>query len=427
VPLAVVAALAAGAPPAQGANARGFAINNMKQIALGMQNYRDAFGGAPLTDIVDAKGRPFLSWRVRLLPFIEQDHLYRQFRLDEPWDSPHNKALIDQRPPVYSDPWGGKEDGRTHYLRPLGAEPGEGLLNPRICLVEVDDEHAVIWTKPGDLDYDPAKPTAGLTQRWLIDGALRRGGPVMLEDGAFRLVPSTARPEFVRALFSGQPDESARNELTYFQVVFRRPWRGLVLPSLLIALVAIAGGSAIAYRACCGRELSAGEWLWLVLAVSQFTVLLHLLAFYRTVEVVSSWRLGGWGDPRVLWAGPTVAGILCALLAWGRSSPGWRALFGVNVALWALAAWDATIPRYYLPPEQAFVTAGAPFVMGLGSMALMAWTVLRPGRLIPEGRLLWHWLGLAVCLLPLLWFAVCWWDDRVCVFPPFMRVLPVND
>jgi hypothetical protein len=45
-----------------------------------------------------------LSWRVKLLPYLEQDHLYRQFKLNEPWDSPHNQALLKEMAGRLYDP-----------------------------------------------------------------------------------------------------------------------------------------------------------------------------------------------------------------------------------------------------------------------------------------------------------------------------------
>lgn len=54
--------------------------------------------------ITRPNGRPLLSWRVALLPFLEDpaaNNLYKQFKLDEPWDSPHNYALLAKMPAVY--------------------------------------------------------------------------------------------------------------------------------------------------------------------------------------------------------------------------------------------------------------------------------------------------------------------------------------
>src|SRR5205814_6093315 len=76
-------------PPAE----RMRSANNLKQLMLAMHNYHDVYGRFP-ADIRDKDGKPLLSWRVHILPFIEQVNLYKQFRLDEPWDSEHNKKLI---------------------------------------------------------------------------------------------------------------------------------------------------------------------------------------------------------------------------------------------------------------------------------------------------------------------------------------------
>jgi len=80
--------------------------SRLKQMALAFHSYMEQHGRLPPAAICDAKGRPLLSWRVALLPFIAQGELYRQFKLDEPWDSPHNIKLLDQMPATYdSPPW----------------------------------------------------------------------------------------------------------------------------------------------------------------------------------------------------------------------------------------------------------------------------------------------------------------------------------
>src|SRR5438045_1511259 len=68
--------------------------NNLKQIALAFHSFHDTYGGMPAAAICDKAGKPLLSWRVAILPWIEEGALYKQFKLDEPWDSKHNKALL---------------------------------------------------------------------------------------------------------------------------------------------------------------------------------------------------------------------------------------------------------------------------------------------------------------------------------------------
>jgi hypothetical protein len=132
---------------------------------------------------------------VQILPYIDQEALYLQFKLDEPWDSAHNKKLIAQMPKVYRSPkQGEKLTDKTTYLRPTGKdllfEPGQRIrlqdipdgTSNTIAVVETDDELAVIWTKPDDLKFDPKNPTQGLLAHY-TDGFL-----AALGDGSVRFM-----------------------------------------------------------------------------------------------------------------------------------------------------------------------------------------------------------------------------------------------
>ncbi|MGD0897702.1 MAG: DUF1559 domain-containing protein, partial [Thermoguttaceae bacterium] len=152
---------------------RSQSMNNLKQIALCMHNYHDSFKHFPPPASHGPGGKPLLSWRVAILPcFGEQEHqLYKQFHLDEAWDGPHNKALIEKMPAVFRSPKSKAAKGRTNYVVPIGGgalysspkdEPQfkditDGTSNT-IMTVEVDDRHAVIWTRPDDLVFDPQDP-----------------------------------------------------------------------------------------------------------------------------------------------------------------------------------------------------------------------------------------------------------------------------
>jgi RNA polymerase sigma factor (sigma-70 family) len=75
---------------------------NLKKLALGFHNYVDVMGAFPPSAIYSPDGTsPLLSWRVALLPYIDEGELYKQFRLDQPWDSPHNKKLLAKMPAVF--------------------------------------------------------------------------------------------------------------------------------------------------------------------------------------------------------------------------------------------------------------------------------------------------------------------------------------
>jgi len=75
--------------------------NNLKQIALAMHEYHDMNNTFPAPAIADKQGKPLLSWRVAILPYLDQKPLYSKFKLDEPWDGPNNKALLKEMPSTY--------------------------------------------------------------------------------------------------------------------------------------------------------------------------------------------------------------------------------------------------------------------------------------------------------------------------------------
>jgi hypothetical protein len=184
--------------------------NRLKQLGLALHNYHDAYGQFPPIGTFDKPGRPLLSWRVHILPFVEQDNLYKEFHLDEPWDSEHNKKLLARMPAIYQCPnTKRKEAGLTTYLAPVGpsamctgdahgrriSEITDGTSNT-VLLVDAADERAVPWTKPEDLRYDPKKPAAGLTGHH--PGVIA----ALFADGSFRWLPETIEPHNLAGLFT---------------------------------------------------------------------------------------------------------------------------------------------------------------------------------------------------------------------------------
>ena len=170
----LVALLLPAVQAAREAARRTSCVNNMKQIMLGLLNYESSHGYFPAQANFDEDGKPLLSWRVHILPYLEEQTLFDQFHLNEPWDSPHNKKLIDQIPQIYSCPSSPLQGAKTTYLMPQGKglflEGKERITLRQItdgtsntaALVEVKDKHAVIWTRPDDLEWNPKKPLAKL-------------------------------------------------------------------------------------------------------------------------------------------------------------------------------------------------------------------------------------------------------------------------
>ncbi|MEX2091811.1 MAG: DUF1559 domain-containing protein [Pirellulales bacterium] len=185
-------------------------MDQFKQMAFAMHNYADINKHLAPPAIHDANGRPLLSWRVAILPYLEQDNLYAlyaQFHLDEPWDSPHNLTLVKFFPSNYSDPAHPElaREGKTTYVVPVG--PGtvfdtkDGIAfreitdgsSKTIMIVEVPPENAVIWTKPEDWEVDMAHPLRGLerTDRDYFVGAWC--------DGSGRAMPTDVKSDVLRA------------------------------------------------------------------------------------------------------------------------------------------------------------------------------------------------------------------------------------
>jgi hypothetical protein len=200
------------APPlavAASVNARQMTFDQLKQLELGLLNHEAVFKAFPPPAILSKDGKPLLSWRVKILPFIDENRMYQDFHRDEPWDSPHNKQFIARMPAVYRCLKSKVADsGRTVYQVPRGPStvfPGpEGIAIRKIIdgtsltisIVEVDDEHAVPWTKPDDWSFDPENPTAGLGGHYI--GVFLAGWA----DGHASAIPITTDKDFLRAVFT---------------------------------------------------------------------------------------------------------------------------------------------------------------------------------------------------------------------------------
>lgn len=191
----LVALLLPAVQAAREAARRNQSMNNMKQLMLSLLNYESANRTYPAYANFDAEGKPLLSWRVHILPYLEQQALYQQFHLDEPWDSDHNKKLIAKMPPVFLDPSSklAATEGKSSYLGVKGegylfdgSEKGKSMreltdgTSNSIALVSVDDDNAAIWTKPGDWEPDAEDimkafdgPRPGIFLAGFCDGSVK--------------------------------------------------------------------------------------------------------------------------------------------------------------------------------------------------------------------------------------------------------------
>ena len=187
---------------------RAQSMNNLKQIALGLLNDETVWGKFPARAICDKQGKPLLSWRVKILPYLDRADLYKAFHLDEPWDSENNKKLIAAMPVIYRNPSSTAPPGVTTYL----AVSGKGLMfdgsegrkpedirdgmSNTIMVVEANDDRAVPWTKPDDWECDPQRPLAGL-------GSAHGGGfCAACADGSVHFFSKSIDPKLFYALLT---------------------------------------------------------------------------------------------------------------------------------------------------------------------------------------------------------------------------------
>lgn len=77
---------------------------NLKQIGLALHNYKATYGTLPPAYVADEQGRPMHSWRVLLLPFLDQVELYEAYDFSEPWNGPNNSKLLNRIPKFYICP-----------------------------------------------------------------------------------------------------------------------------------------------------------------------------------------------------------------------------------------------------------------------------------------------------------------------------------
>jgi hypothetical protein len=195
-----------------------YSVYNMRQIGYAIQSYHDANGHLPPAVVRDKEGRPLYSWRVLILPYIEEAHLYEKFKYDEPWDSPHNLPLSQLTPRCYIPPFGEKDPDITRYQVFIG--PGTAFERPALTLDDfpdglentilvVESSEPVIWSKPVDLTFDPDKPLPGLGSgiskpiRFLCRDVGRRPGfAAAFGDGSVRFIRSSTEEIHIRAIIT---------------------------------------------------------------------------------------------------------------------------------------------------------------------------------------------------------------------------------
>jgi len=134
----------------------------LHEIAYAIYKYNDTHLRLP-TNLVSKDNKPLLSWRVQLLPFLGQDELYKRFKLDEPWDSEHNKKLVAEMPKLYAPVRVKADPGKTFYqafggshgwLKPGASTPQSFPDGSSNTFLVAEAAKPVVWAQPDDLTFD---------------------------------------------------------------------------------------------------------------------------------------------------------------------------------------------------------------------------------------------------------------------------------
>jgi hypothetical protein len=181
------------------------AQNHLRQMGLGIMIYEQTHRMFPPRETRTKDGKPLLSWRVHILPYLEQQALYDQFHLDEPWDSPHNATLVGKMPEIFAVDNDDLKAGKTRMQMPMMegatfygdgpqvtfAKVTDGAANT-ILVVQAPKENAVPWTQPKDLELSADR----LKEQFFGNAESTN---IMCFDGAVRKLFRTMKPEYIKA------------------------------------------------------------------------------------------------------------------------------------------------------------------------------------------------------------------------------------
>jgi len=196
-------------------NARGKCMSHMHAIARALEAYHSVNGSYPPAYVADKDGRPLYSWRVLLLPYLDRADLYSEFHRDEPWDSPHNRALLNrERISTFvclSEWYSGEAPENASYVRIVG--PGTACagrkpvrkdditdgLGSTLLLVEMSDS-GIHWAEPRDLDVSEMSYCINNSDHPCIRSRHDRGAMVVFCDGRVEFLKNETAPDTVEAL-----------------------------------------------------------------------------------------------------------------------------------------------------------------------------------------------------------------------------------
>jgi hypothetical protein len=196
-------------------------ISNLKQLGLALINYHEVYGCFPPAHVDDPTGKPMHSWRVLILPMLEQSGLYNAYDFSEPWDGPSNRRLIGRMPGIYACPSRYDPSGRAH-LTSFVAVTGPGTLFPDVGGVTTSDltdgagvtlaiteteTMDIPWTEPRDLDARAMSMIINDMKRASISSQHTFGAEAVFADDSIHFLRSGISPAQLSALLTTAGNE----------------------------------------------------------------------------------------------------------------------------------------------------------------------------------------------------------------------------
>jgi prepilin-type processing-associated H-X9-DG protein len=204
-PSTIAGLLVPAAQKMRASSSRMVSANNLKQLALAMYNYESTFGHFPPAVVMGPDGKTPHSWRIELLPYLDQNQLYQSYKMDEPWDSENNRKVLDKMPRVFKADPDVATTASSYYV--LTGEDTifsgkEGVKISDITdgtsntILVVEAKQDVPWTKPVDLEYDAKKPLPK------FGGFFLGGFNVAFADGSVRFISPIITEQTLRAMIT---------------------------------------------------------------------------------------------------------------------------------------------------------------------------------------------------------------------------------
>ena len=185
--------------------------NNLKQIGLALHSYQSANGAFPPATFTDDHGKPTKSWRVAVLPYLDEQSLFQQYDSRQPWDSPQNRALGNRPLPIFrcpSDQDATANLGQTNYVRVVGKDTVGGMPNEAVKSSDITDGTSntimlvevsglgINWEEPRDVTVDEFMDMVAKRQVSRHVG----GFNVLMADGSVHFIDYGIDPKTLRAL-----------------------------------------------------------------------------------------------------------------------------------------------------------------------------------------------------------------------------------